>query len=151
MNRNKKLYPDAIVIACEDKRLHQRPDGRNYIADFCKSTGCECFLITRAGAILDLVRPHDTGSNFDLCLLRDVKVPDKIHDADKIFIIGHENCGGYRYLKFPSREMERQRIEKDLTIARNILQSRFPGKEIKIFFAELVPGTADQFDIQEVI
>ena len=46
---------EAAVITCEDFRLHQRKDGRNYIANFIKSLGVDADLITRGGSIQDLV------------------------------------------------------------------------------------------------
>lgn len=140
----------AAVITCEDFRLHQRQDGRNYTAEFCKATKRDCDLITRAGAVHDLVSPQSTGLNFDQSLIRDVGVSARLHEAGQVYLISHENCLAYRYLKLSSRDQERERIKQDLRTAKIILERKFPGIEAKIYFAELATGTKDVFDIKEI-
>lgn len=54
-------YCKACLVTCEDFRLHQRKGGRNYIAEFIKNLGVDCDLITRGGAVQDLVRPSSGG------------------------------------------------------------------------------------------
>jgi len=46
---------EGVLITCEDFHLHQRPGGRNLTAELIKTLGFDCDLVTRAGAILDLV------------------------------------------------------------------------------------------------
>ena len=141
-------YCEAALITCEDFRLHQRKDGRNYIAEFTKATGLDCDLITRAGGVQDLVRPPK--DIYGECLLRDCKVSAKLHEAKTIFLINHEDCGAYSEMKFASRQEELSRHYKDLKEAREIILKKFPGKEIKLYFGELQPGTTDVFVIKEV-
>lgn len=141
-------YCQAALITCEDFRLHQRKDGRNYIAEFIKKTGLDCDLITRAGGVQDLVRPPE--KIYNECLLRDCKVSAKLHEAQTIFLINHEDCGAYAEMNFSSREEELACHYNDLKMARKIILEKFPGKEIKLYFGELQPGTTDEFIIKEV-
>jgi len=137
---------EGVIIVCEDFRLHQRADGRNYIAEFIK--GLDCDLITRAGGVQDLARPLDS---FDKSMLRDVDIAIKIHNAEKIFLVNHGNCGAYGNFNFASRQAEFEQHKSDLLAARKILGREFPGKEIKLYFAWLKEGTADEFEIKEII
>ncbi len=141
-------YCETALITCEDFRLHQRKDGRNYIAEFIKKIGLDCDLITRAGGVQDLVRSPD--KSYNECLLRDCEVSAKLHEARTIFLVNHEDCGAYAEVNFSSREEEIAYHYNDLKIAREIILEKFPNKEVKLYFAELAPGTTDVFVIKKV-
>ena len=139
---------EAALITCEDFRLHQRKDGRNYVVKFIQGLGVDCDLITRGGAIQDIVRPAK--ENFDKSILRDSEVSAKLHKVDTIHLLNHEDCGAYGSMEFKSREEELTQHKKDLRKAQEILLKEFPGVEVKIFFAELEQGTDDVFIIKEI-
>ena len=139
---------EGAIITCEDFRLHQRKDGRNYIAEFIKNLGIDCDLITRGGGVQDLVRPKKL--NFDVSVFRDAEVSDKLHAAAKIFLVAHRNCGAYSSFGFKMAEEEFAQHKKDLLAAQELLDKEFPGKEIKIYFAELREGSEDIFEIKEI-
>jgi len=139
---------EAALITCEDFRLHQRKDGRNYIAQFIKGLNMDCDLITRGGGIQDLVRPSQEG--FAKSVLRDSEVSAKLHNAHTIYLINHEDCGAYGSMNFSSREEELKQHHNDLRAARDILLKEFSSKEIKLFFAELEEGKSDIFTIKEL-
>jgi carbonic anhydrase len=140
---------EACVVTCEDFRLHYRKDGRNYIGDFIKALNADCDLVARAGAVQDLVRPKGTS---DETLLRDIGVSVNLHKAKTIYLINHEDCGAYASLAFKTRDEELDQHYKDLRAAQKILMDKFyyPGIQVALRFAELVPGTNDQFVIKEV-
>ena len=140
----------GVVIVCEDFRLHQRPDGRNLVAELIKQLGFDCDLITRAGGILDLIRPEDVGEGFDASLLRDVKISSVLHKATKIILIGHEDCGAYEYLHLKNSQMELSRIQVDLRRAKIILAKLFPQAEVDLYIARLTPGSIDKFKLKEL-
>lgn len=137
---------EAALITCEDFRLHQRKDGRNYVAEFITSLNCDCDLITRGGAVQDLIRFKEN----DLCpsVLRDVAVSAKLHQASTIYLLNHEDCGAYGDFNFSSRDEELQQHLTDLRQAKEKLLERFPEKEIKLYFAYLQPGSKDVFEIK---
>lgn len=139
---------EAALITCEDFRLHQRKDGRNYVADFIKKLNIDCDLITRGGAVQDLVRPKK--ENFDFSLLRDAEVSAKLHSAKIIYLLNHEDCGAYSGMNFATREEELEQHYNDLMIAKKIILARFPEAEIRLYFAELEIGASDVFKIKEI-
>ena len=139
---------EAAIITCEDFRLHQRKDGRNYVAEFIKSLEGDCDLITRGGGVQDLVRPKQ--QNFDSSVLRDAEVSAQLHEAHTIYLINHEDCGAYSDMDFSSREEELEQHFRDLREAKKLLEENFPGKQIKLFFGYLREGSKDEFDIEEI-
>lgn len=139
---------EAALITCEDFRLHQRKDGRNCISEFIKSLGIDCDLITRAGGVQDLVRPGK--DDYCDCLLRDGLVSVKLHEAKTIYLVNHEDCGAYSEFNFSSREEELKQHYHDLKEAKKTILENFPGKDIKLYFGELKPGTDDNFDIKKI-
>ena len=139
---------EAALITCEDFRLHQRKDGRNYIADFIKEKGVDCDVITRGGGVQDLVRPRDEG--FKASLLRDSEVSTKLHNCSFIYLVNHEDCGAYGSMEFSNRDEELDQHKSDLLEAKRILSENFPGTEVEIYFGYLKPETEDKFDIQKI-
>jgi len=137
---------EGALITCEDFRLHQRKDGRNYVADFVRSLKIDCDIITRAGGVQDLVR----GNQFAEPFLRDVDVSAKLHNCGCIHLLNHEDCGAYGRFDFSSRKEELKQHEKDLLKARDILSDQFPRKKILLYFAELVDQKNGVFKIKEL-
>jgi hypothetical protein len=140
-------YCESALITCEDFRLHQRKDGRNYIAEFIKNLGMDCDLITRGGGVQDMVRPKERG--YCDCLLRDAEVSAKLHDAKFIYLVNHEDCGAYGDMNFSSREEELEQHYKDLRAAKEIILENFPDKEVKLYFGEL-KEEPDRFEIKPI-
>ncbi len=139
---------EAALITCEDFRLHQRKDGRNYIADFIKEKEIDCDLITRGGSIQDLVRPKEEG--YKGCLLRDSDVSAKLHKCSLIYLVNHQDCGAYSEMTFENKEREVEQHIKDLKEAKEIILENFEGVEVRTYFAYLEDETGDVFDIKEV-
>ncbi|PTD94514.1 hypothetical protein C9439_02275 [archaeon SCG-AAA382B04] len=139
---------EAALITCEDYRLHQRADGRNYIGEFIEDLGKDCDLITRGGGIQDIVRPENHG--YSDSLMRDIEVSVELHEADTLYLVNHEDCGAYRDMDFSSRKEEIDRHYEDLKKAREIISERFQDVEIKLYFGELIPGSSDKYEIKPV-
>jgi len=126
-----------------DRRLHQRPDGRNYVAEFALNKWLNAYLITRAGCILDLVHPKETGHYRSL--IKDISIPAS-KGIKELFIIGHENCAAYPNYKLRMDEVDQHVL--DVRRAREIIHSEFPKLDIYPHFAELEIGTKDIFIIK---
>lgn len=139
---------EAAVVTCEDFRLHQRKDGRNYIADFVKEIGVEADLITRAGGVQDLVRPKDQG--YLDSFIRDIGVSVELHYARTIYLINHQDCGAYKELELGGRLSEIAKHIDDLKEAQKIILEKFPNMTVKLYFGELKEGSDDEFEIKEV-
>ena len=141
-------FCEAALMTCEDFRLHQRSDDRNYIADFIQKLGVNCDLITRGGGIQDLVRPER--EDYCGCSLRDVGVSTKLHNAKMVYLLNHEDCGAYAAMNFASRDKELAQHYQDLKVAKDILKRNFPGIEVRICFAYL-KKKPDIFEIRPVL
>jgi hypothetical protein len=138
---------DAAVVLCEDFRLHQRTHERNVLAAFVQELGCDCDVITRGGAIQDLVRPQP---GFDQSLLRDLAVSVNLHKVKTIYLVNHENCGAYAHFNFTSRKLEIMQHYKDLQRAKEIVAQHFHGVKVEIRFAELDAGSGDKYKFKAV-
>ena len=138
----------STVITCEDFRLHQRGDGRNYIADFIKNLNVDCDLITRGGGVQDIVRKKESG--FDSSVFRDLEVSVKLHDCNTIYLVNHEDCGAYGAMNFANREEELEQHKQDLENAKEIILKKFPGIEVETYFGYLKEGSTDEFEIKKI-
>ncbi len=138
----------ACLITCTDFHLHQRADGRNYIAEFIKKLGIDCDIITRKGSILDIVFPLHNG--FSACLLRDIKNSVKFNKVDVIYIVNHEGCGAYKWRISGKKINEIIQHHSDLKAAKQIIQEIFPTIKIVLCFAYLKKNTDYVFEIKEV-
>ena len=138
---------DACVVTCEDFRLHLRPDGRNAIGDYIRGLGVDCDLITRAGAVQDIVRPRE---GFDESLLRDIDVSVNLHQVKTVHLVNHEDCGAYGEYAFASRESEFARHRTDLLLAREMIRRRFPDVKIVLAFGELETGTDGTYIVRQL-
>lgn len=137
----------SCLITCIDYRLHQRQDGRNYIAEFIKNLKVDCDVITRAGGILDLIKPAK--NNHDDSVVRDAKVSTELHKIKNLYLLNHEDCGAYGN-KFSSRDEEVKQHQNDLLAAGKIILNKFPHLNVESYFAELKDGTADIFTIKKL-
>lgn len=142
-------YCQCALITCEDFRLHERIDGRNYVAEFVKSLGVDCDIITRGGAIQDLTRPKQTG--FANSIWRDLEVSVKLHNIKEIYLINHTNCGAYSYFNFTDLNQELKQHQADLQAAKQAIQQRYPDLKVKLLIFKLQPGTTDKFETVVVI
>jgi hypothetical protein len=133
------------LVICEDFRLHLRADGRNAIGEFIRGLGVDCDLITRGGAIQDLVRPR---SGSDDSLLRDLTVSVDLHQVKTIYLVNHEDCGAYGEHAFASRETEIKQHRTDLELAAEMIKRSFPGVDVRLAFAELASGTDDTYVVK---
>lgn len=140
---------EAALITCEDFRLHQRKDGRNYIADYTLSLEVDCDLITRAGGVQDLLRPG--GEGFADSVIRDGEVSHRLHKANILLFVNHQDCGAYTHFNFNSVKEELRRHRRDIRNTLKMLNLMFPKKWLIGSFAELQPGTTDVFKIKKII
>ena len=138
----------CALITCEDFRLHQKKDGRNYLSDFIKTLDKDCDIITRGGAIQDLVRPKTPG--FAESLLRDIEVSVKLHDIKILYLVNHTNCGAYGHFGFTDSNEEKNRHAQDLKAAKTKILGIYPHLEVKAMLFELQPETSDIYEIKEL-
>ena len=136
---------EACIVTCMDFRLHRRADGRDAIGKFVDQLGCDCDLITRAGAVQDIVRPASEGDN---TLLRDIGISVAMHEIETIYLINHEDCGAYSAHDLPDADAECAMHNDDLDAACVILREKFAGIEVIPVLARLAEGSDDDYIIE---
>lgn len=136
----------VVCIGCIDFRMNRRRDGRDYTGEFTARLGYDCFPVSRAGGVQDLVRPLSNG--FKESILRDIRVGVKGHGASRVISLNHENCAAYAHFQFRNRAEEISKHEIDLKEAKEIITYEFSGIIADLYFAELIPGTKDEFIIK---
>jgi len=137
----------ACIVTCEDFRLHRRDPDPNVVDELLRRAGGPCDLITRAGAVQDLLRGP---AGFADSLLRDLRVSVELHQIRRIYLVNHADCGAYQAFAFPSGQEERRQHEADLRQAAQLLRRHFPAVAVTLLFAALTPGSRDRFRLEEV-
>ncbi len=68
-----------------------------------------------------------------------VSVPCDLHEVKKIVIVNHEDCGAYGGSgKFEGdKDAEQEFHSQELRKAREIIQQKYPNKEIMLYYARL--------------
>ncbi len=135
----------VCIVTCMDFRLHRRADGRDALGKFVDQLGCDCDVITRAGAVRDIVRSAGKGEN---TLLRDIGVSIALHQIETIYLVNHEDCGAYGPHNFPDADAECAMHNDDLDTACNILREKFAGVEVIPVLARLAEGSDDHYVIE---
>jgi hypothetical protein len=82
--------------------------------------------------------------------LRDLEVSAKLHCAHTLYIVNHTDCGAYRGMKLASGKKELDQHKQDLFAAKERIQKEYPELEVKLFLAQLEPGTENNYKINEI-
>ena len=136
----------ACLVTCMDFRLHRRGDGRNFLSEVLAVPATDCDIVTRAGAVQDLLRgPAGAGE----ALLRDLKVAAELHHVRTIYLMNHTDCGAYSRFQFAGPEEELDRHQRDLREAADIVHKHLPGIQVKLLLAVL-EGGGDYYSVKEV-
>jgi carbonic anhydrase len=137
----------ACVVTCEDYRLHGRGRVTDVVAKIVRQVGGPCDLVTRRGAVQDLLRGEP---GFAESVFRDLEVCVNLHGIHTIYLLNHAGCGAYGAFKFADREEERRQHEQDLREASAILRKRFPKILVVPMFAVFRSENCEDFLLQEV-
>lgn len=145
MAKRIRIVKRMALVGCVDPRINQRPDGRDYVGAYIAWFGYDdCFRITRAGGVQDIVRPQVEG--YRESIMRDIRVAVS-HGIDFLELMNHELCAAYAHFEFKNRQIEIAQHKEDLLQAKGIILGGFPGLTIGTSFAELAPKTKDVFVI----
>lgn len=81
--------------------------------------------------------------NVFLGAFREVSVGE--HKITRAILIAHRDCKAYGGSEaFPSLEEERATHERDLRLAREVLQRQFPQVEVDLYYMEIVRRSNDE-------
>jgi carbonic anhydrase len=123
---------EALVLTCMDFRFHTGI--RKFLT---QELGLENSYdqVSLAGSAKDLVRtpghvPFES-------LLKQMELSSKLHEIKKVILINHQNCGAYGPSLESGTSHEFETHAGDLRSARSLIQSRFPGLKVLLFFAKL--------------
>jgi len=123
------------VVTCIDFRLQKA------YADVIASKGWlgESDVVSIAGCSRDLVKPL---SEFHKAsLLRQLELSIKLHDADTIIFLDHQDCGGYAQDGTIPQGLELDEDKKQhigyANKVKELIHDLFPTKEVKVYFVRL--------------
>lgn len=91
-------------------------------------------LVSVAGAaknLVDPMKPADTEF-----VMRQIDIANRLHHIKEVIIINHLDCGAYGKI-FASPEEERQRHERDLKAARDLITTTYPNLKVRLILAGL--------------
>lgn len=123
-------YCEAVVLTCIDFRFWRE------VFEFAKSDlGLKNFdFATIPGAAKGI---NDYQSKEDLAM-KCIFVPFDLHEAKKVVIINHWDCGAYGGTKkFQNRKEEKKFHEEELQKAKEKILGFYPEKEVILCYADM--------------
>jgi carbonic anhydrase len=121
----------ALVLHCIDFRfIHD-------IVHFMKSVGLlgQYDDVAAAGAAKNLADPYD-GHDQEF-VLRQIEIARKLHGISEVYVINHLDCGAYGKGTFANADEERARHQRDLQVAKNVIERRFEGLHVTKILARI--------------
>jgi carbonic anhydrase len=137
----------ACVVICMDWRLHRRGRVTDLAGKIARRAGGPCDVITRDGAVQDLLRGAPGAAD---SLLRDLEAAANLHGVRAVYLVNHADCGAYRSFNFPGPQQERHQHEADLLEAAKAIRKRLPHVEVIPLFAALRAEGTGQYELHEV-
>jgi carbonic anhydrase len=122
---------DACIVWCFDDRFSRLLD------EFVKSRGYKHYdLVKVAGGAKSLAFPENEAER--LFLLKQIRMSINLHNAKKVILMCHEDCGAYGGKKeFEGDEKEKEKICGDLKESAHILKNNLPKEvEVEMIFAD---------------
>ncbi|MFZ5982167.1 MAG: carbonic anhydrase [Patescibacteria group bacterium] len=121
---------EAVVLTCIDFRFW-----RETLEFIEEDLGIKTFdfpsLPGSAKAINECLTDTDLA-------MRCIGVPCELHEAKKIVIVNHEDCGAYGgSSKFGTREEEQAFHEEELKKAKEKILAKYPNREVVLVYAKL--------------
>lgn len=132
-----------LLIRCMDFRL--RDELMNWIDESGLFEG-GFDVISLAGASKSLADGNDEIKDF---FLQQVSVSTQLHQAQKVVVLHHSDCGAYaQELNFASKEEERIRQIEDMNKAKEIIKGKYPNVEVVLAWADLKDEHGDKIEFE---
>lgn len=131
-NSSKEHYAaDACIVWCFDDRFS------GLLVEFIKNREYKNYdLVKVAGGAKSLASPENEAER--LFLLKQIRISINLHDAKRVILMCHEDCGAYGGKKeFENNEKEKEKICGDLKEGIHILKNNLPKEvEVEMIFAD---------------
>jgi len=110
------------IVHCIDFRF------QDYLDEFMHSHGLngDCDRISLAGGVKDIA-----------VMYKEVEISHKLHHIDRIYLINHQDCGGYGLGDSISELEEKKFHAGELEKTRHFLNDLLPDVEIEAYFLTL--------------
>lgn len=132
-----------LLIRCMDFRL--RDELMNWIDESGLFEG-GFDVISLAGASKSLADGNDEIKDF---FLQQVSVSTQLHQAQKVVVLHHSDCGAYaKEFNFASKEEEKIRQIEDMNKAKEIIKGRYPDVEVVLVWADLKDEHGDKIEFE---
>lgn len=121
----------ALVLHCIDFRfVHE-------IVHFMKNLELlnQYDDVSVAGAAKNLADPYDRHDRE--FVLRQIEIAKKLHAVEQVIVINHLDCGAYGKGTFANADEERARHQRDLQVAKNVIERRFEGLHVTKILARI--------------
>jgi hypothetical protein len=106
-------------------------------------------VISLAGASKDLVDGNEEIKNN---FLRHIGVSVDLHQAKKIILFHHSDCGAYALdYKFGSSEEEKEKQMEDMKKAKEIIIKKYPRAEVVFVWGELKDENGRKIEFEVVL
>ncbi|MDD3887809.1 MAG: hypothetical protein PHN19_03465 [Patescibacteria group bacterium] len=126
-------HAEAAAIFCIDFRFKDATI--KFISQELKMKKVD--LIALAGASKTIANPKDLAHK--KTVFDQLEVSTKLHNIKEIILIDHLDCGAYGGLKAFDNNPEKEKKEhfKNLNKAKAILEKKYKGVKVKLFFANI--------------
>ena len=122
----------SALIKCIDFRLASAID------EWMEEKGImdDCDVISVAGISKAIV--EDVDSADAKFILNQIELSVKLHGIKTLYLVHHTDCGAYGgHSAFENLETEKQKYNSDMNKAKEVINAKFPGLEVKSISADL--------------
>ncbi|MBT4121204.1 MAG: hypothetical protein HOA57_05035 [Candidatus Magasanikbacteria bacterium] len=122
----------SALIKCIDFRLTSAID--KWMEE--KGIMDDCDVISVAGISKAIV--EDVDSADAKFILNQIELSVKLHGIKTLYLVHHTDCGAYGgHSAFENLETEKQKYNSDMNKAKEVINAKFPGLEVKSILADI--------------
>lgn len=119
----------TLLMHCMDFRFGKK------IKEFMEQNDLlgDADLVSIAGAAKNLVNPETQAF-----ALRQIEISKDLHGMKRVILMNHTDCGAYGGKKaFTDDKIEYEKLTADLKEAREIIKTKWPELEVKLWLAHI--------------
>lgn len=119
----------SLLMQCIDFRFGKK------MKEFMEQNGLlgDADLVSMAGAAKNIVNPETRAF-----ALRQIEISKDLHGMKVVHLVNHTDCGAYGGKKaFADDKVEYEKLTGDLKEAREIVKTKWPELEVKLWLAHI--------------